>query len=250
MEYHPRLDIQNLKLDHSRIILGSFPIWSLTKHSNDKGELVDLDRESAEGEFPFFYGSSSNLLWQWYRKHIDPEIELQNVDSIVRSLIKNKIGITDMILSCKRKGKSALDKDLSQRVYNHHFFSYPRTGETLKILCTSKGVMNDMLLNKSFFLQHDRVTFNLEASLAFQRKFVRKINGRYDLLKKPIFTELNIKDGGTIQCLSTPSPGSPYRRLIDFGYKGDVDLNQYLNKYLTEVFLWLIDVEEIEKELV
>jgi hypothetical protein len=239
LEYHPRLDIQNLKLDHSRIILGSFPIWSLTKHSDDKGELIDVDIDSAEGEFPYFYGSSSNLLWKWYRDYIDSGIELQNVDSIERSLIKNKIGITDMILSCKRKGKSALDKDLSQRVYNHHFFNYPKTGETLKILCTSKGVMNDMFLNKSFFLQHERVTHNSGASLAFQRAFFREINGTYDLLKKPIFTELNIKDGGIIQCLSTPSPGSPYRRLVDFGYNGNVDLNQYLNNYLTEVFEWL-----------
>lgn len=241
MEHHPRLDRQNLKINHAKIILGSFPIWSLTKHTDEAGNLIDtaFGAEGNTGEFPFFYGSSSNLLWKWYREYLDPEIVLLDVESIQHSLTKNKIGITDVILSCKRKGKSALDKDLFQRVYNYHFFNYPKVGEVLKILCTSKGVMNEMLLSKTFFMQHERVSLNPETSLSFQNEFIEKINGYHGVIKKPIFIELNVNGGGIIQCLSTPSPGSPYRRLIDFGYIDNIDLNQYLNKYLSEVFAWL-----------
>jgi hypothetical protein len=239
IEQHPRLSIKNLKIEQNKIILGSFPVWSLTQ--NESTLRIGISSKDilnkTKGEFPFFYGSSTNRFWSWYKQFVDPDITLMDVKCIKNSLIKNKIGITDVILSCKRKNQSALDKDLSQRVYNHDFISYPKYGETLKILCTSKGVMNEMLLCKSFFKLHHKIKIDESKSKLFERKFIEKIGGDINMLQKSIFIELTVEGGGIIQCIAIPSPGSPFRKLVNFGYTANVP-NSYLNKYLFEVFKW------------
>lgn len=239
IERHPRLNIENLKIIQNRIILGSFPIWSLTQVNDEQVEQIEINSISnkRKGEFPFFYGSSTNKLWTWYKEYLDSDIILTDIESIKKSLGRNEIGITDVILSCKRKNKSALDKNLSQRVYNHDFMTYPKHGEILKILCTSKGVMNEMLLCKSFFKRHPRIKIDDSMSKLFQNEFIEKIEGEITFVQKSIFTELKVEGGGIIQCLATPSPGSPFRKLVNFGYI-DSDLDLYLRRYLLEAFNW------------
>lgn len=238
MEFHPRLQIGNLKVNQLKVILGSFPVWSLTHDETNGNYNKTTHGENTKiGEFPYFYGSSINRFWHWYQKHIDCSIMLLDLVSIKDSLEKNKIGITDVILSCTRNGKSSLDKDLSQRTYNHDFLLYPRPGEILKILCTSKGVLNEMLLCKKFFQLHQQITYDPIGSMSFQTSFIQEIDGNYNILKKPVFVQLNVEQGGIIQCLATPSPGSPFRRLTDFGIKTQ-DLNNYLESYLINAFKW------------
>lgn len=239
-EFHPWINIETPATQQPRIILGSFPIWSLTKHEMDVDDQPHFvsSRIKKTGEFPFFYGSTVNRFWSWYRTYLDGKIELLNKESILFSLRKNQIAITDSILSCDRKEKSALDKDLSNRVYNHKFFSYPPYGEVTKILCTSKGVMNEMLLHKTFFQHHDRLKLNEPASNQFQDQFIKNIMGDPQLITKPIFRQLAVKDCGVIQCLALPSPGSPYRRLIDFGLH-EAEAHKYLDNYLKNAFAWL-----------
>jgi len=239
-EYHPWVSIDTPRITQPKIILGSFPIWSLTRHEldpNEQSHFVSI-RIKKTGEFPFFYGSAVNRFWLWYQTYLDVHIELLNKDSILSSLQANQIGITDAILSCTRKEKSALDKDLSKRLYNHRFFTYPQTGEVKKILCTSKGVMNEMLLHNDFFQHHNRLQLDAAASYQFQDQFVKNILGDPQLITKPIFTQLAVENGGIIQCLALPSPGSPYRRLIDFGLH-KADSHTYLENYLRNAFSWL-----------
>lgn len=239
-EFHPWVNIHTPVLMLPKIILGSFPIWSLTKHEldrNDQSHFVS-SRIKKNGEFPFFYGSTVNRFWSWYQTYIDGDIELLNKDSILSSLKTNQIGITDAILSCTRRGQSALDKDLSKRFYNHQFFTYPQPGDITKILCTSKGVMNEMLLNKCFFQHHHRLQLDIAAACQFQNQFVKSIMGDPQFITKPIFTQIAVQDGGIIQCLALPSPGSPYRRLIDFGLH-KVEAQEYLDHYLKNAFAWL-----------
>lgn len=239
IEIHPRLDINNLKITQSKIILGSFPIWSLTQI--DSGIKSETNSESIiikrEGEFPFFYGSSTNKFWEWYKKYVDIGIVTNDLNIIKNSLDRNEIGITDVILSCKRKNKSALDKHLSERIYNHEFITYPKLGETLKILCTSKGVMNEMFLHKIFFKIHQNISINEKASLEFQNEFIAKIGGDINSIQKTVFVELQVHGKGIIQCIAIPSPGSPFRKLTNFGHR-DGELNSYLDKYLKRAFNW------------
>lgn len=238
-EYHPRIHESQKPLTTGRIILGSFPIWSLTESDlDDELTLSKMKRRVQNGDFQFFYGSINNKFWQWYQNYIDDQIKCNSIESISQSIDRNNIGITDVIFSCVRKGTSALDKHLSSRKYNHKFFVYPKKGETLKVLCTSKGVMNDMLLNGVFFKIHNNIIPNEQQSNNLQEKILKSLN-RDNNLSKPIVRVLEVRGGGTIECFSTPSPGSPYRRLIDFGYtNGDTDA--YLNKYLKIVFQWFV----------
>jgi len=240
MELNPRIKISDSKLKESKIILGSFPTWSLSI-SEDKEINKEKERARIENkEVPFFFGSSINKFWNWYNKYVDNKVVKNDVKSIKNSLKTNKIGITDLIFSCKRKEKSSLDKHLTKRNYNHSFFQLPKNGETLKILCTSKGVMNEMLLNKKFFKTHSELQINLKKSLEFQNIITRKTHGNSNYIRNPFCLLIETKCGGKIECVSIPSPGSPHRRLIDFGLDSK-DSNQFLDNYLKVVFDWLIE---------
>ena len=238
-EYHPRINENQELFKGKKIILGSFPVWSLTTSDNDDAVIShakELARISS-GDMQYFYGSSNNRFWSWYKAYIDNDIDKKDFKSIESSLKKYKIDITDMIFSCIRKGKSALDKDLSNRKYNHYFFRYPEKNETIKILCTSKGVMNEMLLNKLFFSRHEGLKIDDELSEEFQNNIIQTLKGSSQNISKPFVRVLHVKNGGTIECFAIPSPGSPYRRLVDFGFNRG-DNKQFLQEYLSCVFTW------------
>lgn len=242
MEYHPRLNFENLKIIKEKIILGSFPTWALSDVTNCSPETISekIKVRNKNGELPYFFGSSTNLFWRWYKSYVDFELDCTNVDAIVASLEQHKIGITDVIKSCERKGKSALDQHLINRTYNQSFFVYPPSGVCLKILCTSKGVLNQMLLSKSFFKVHARITIDKVASEKFELEYLKKIDGARQPIKNPFFRKLNIKTGGTIECLAIPSPGSPYRGLSNFGLNSP-DHHSFLNEYVKEAFNWFLN---------
>lgn len=243
IEYHPRINGNHDILVSNKIILGSFPTWSLTiNYEQEKAIAIEKEANRlSNGDIQYFYGSRNNKFWNWYQKYIDKSIDINNIESISRSLFKNQIGITDVILSCVRKGKSALDKDLSKRNYNHSFFQYPNQNETIKILCTSKGVMNEMLLNKAFFKLHNNLRINIELSNQFQDTIANSL-GINTKLAKPLAKVLENNNGGIIECVAIPSPGSPYRRLIDFGHTSDNN-EIFLQKYLALAFSWFQDFE-------
>lgn len=69
--------------------------------------------------------------------------------------------------------------------------------------------------------------------------YLEKINGNIALIQKPIYQELTIINGGKIQCLSIPSPGSPFRKLDTFSYPG-INQDKYINNYLKAAFEWLM----------
>lgn len=239
IEYHPRVNGKQDKLESNKIILGSFPTWSLTLNCTQE-EIIRLEKEAnrlSSGDIQYFYGSANNKFWTWYQKYVDKAVDIDDIESISNSLAKNQIGITDVILSCVRKGKSALDKDLSKRIYNHCFFQYPNHNQNIKILCTSKGVMNEMLLNKAFFKLHDNMRVNTVLSNQFQDDIAAFL-GSKTKLAKPLAIVLQNTNGGVMECVALPSPGSPYRRLIDFGHISGSN-EAFLQKYLAFAFEWL-----------
>lgn len=235
-EFHPRIKKHDEPLAFNKIILGSFPPFNLTVDT-EINDLPALDVRINNGDIQFFYGSTSNMLWDWYKKHFDESVNVKNILSIKESLIKNRIGITDVISSCTRQNHSALDKHLKNRTYNHKFFNYPVKGSTLKILCTSKGVLNDMLLTPLFFSQHKELKINIEQSSYLQSQIIQRIDANEELIKKPFARVIETLNGGRIECIATPSPGSPYRKLKDFGL-AEIPLNEFLERFLKEAFLW------------
>ncbi|MBI3235299.1 MAG: hypothetical protein HYZ42_14905 [Bacteroidetes bacterium] len=239
MEFHPRINLKNPVLLENRIILGSFPTWQFTAAKCNEEALEKEMLITKKGEISFYYGSWRNQFWSWYRQYVDQLIVPDDLPSIKKSLDANLIGITDVIYCCKRHGRSALDKHLYERSYNHNFFRVPNKGEVIKILCTSKGVMNEMLLINSFFKVFPELKTNENESKKFQENLLKTIDGDPNIIKSPFFTFLEFGNGGRIEVLSTPSPGSPYRRLIDFGLT-DASANEYLQKYLTQVFKWFL----------
>ncbi len=241
MEYNPRVNEATPKLKETRIILGSFPTWALTSVDSEKEETEEekLSVRTLNKDFLYFFGSSTNKFWHWYKIYVDKDIDRQDIKSIQNSLLLSAIGITDIVLSCERKNRSALDKNLTKRKYNYDFFEYPKTNETIKILCTSKGVLNEMLLTKKFFKLHPKLTINECDSQKKQAKIIEDLKGDAGLVVQPFFRKLDIEGGGSIECLSIPSPGSPYRKLDSFGNL-NMNLEDFLVNYLSYSFSWFI----------
>lgn len=225
MEFHPRIDLQQPQLPESRIILGSFPTFPYTLKAGEKS--------SAAAKPAFFYGSERNRFWHWYREYVDHRSEKTSIDSLLESLNRHGIGITDAIYACERKGQSASDNDLTKRVYNYHFFRKPVKGETIRILCTSKGVLNNMLLTPAFFREHPELQLNHTASVQQQHTVMQQLGGTDPV--NPVVRILDVEQGGTIACAALPSPGSPYRSLKNFGFTGG-DAKMYLDHYLKWAF--------------
>ena len=76
MEFHPRINRSTRIIEKSRIILGSFPTWSLTDPDPEKNETKaqkELERIK-NNDFDFFYGSSINRFWRWYQDFVDNQI--------------------------------------------------------------------------------------------------------------------------------------------------------------------------------
>lgn len=234
-EVHPRLNIEHLTIISSRIIIGSFP--PLANVNIIDGSKLVLNELKYDNAIPFFFGSKKNQFWNWYKIFFDASIDSNDVQSIKKSLNSNLLGITDLILSCERKGNSGLDKNLFNKVYNHNFFNYPSAGMKLKLLCTSKGLMNDMLLNNAFFFLHPLLKINSQKSQIFQESFLRSINAEITILKNPICIVIEVEMGGIIECLCLPSPGSPFRKLSDFGLNNE-STKAYLDSYLKGAFSW------------
>jgi|GEM_PF-2945295 len=235
MEFHPRIDPNKPQLNESRIILGSFPTYPYTfKSQEEKENAVIAEAQQAA----FFYGSERNQFWHWYRDHVDLQSDKSSVETLVKSLKKHRIAITDAIYACNRKGHSASDQHLTQRTYNHAFFKKPAKGEVLKILCTSKGVMNDMLLTDAFFRLHPDLSIDQAASEERERALIGHLNG--NLVHKPVFRVLRVTNGGMIECAALPSPGSPFRSLKTFGFISG-NAGDYLKNYLEQTFKWFLE---------
>jgi hypothetical protein len=238
MEYHPRVSLSDQPLLQTKIILGSFPTWSLARSKDVMDNQRRTDQKEMCGELDFFYGSSSNHFWSWYRKFFDQSIKVDDIKSIKSSLEEHEVGITDMILSCQRKGTSALDKHLTQRIYNYSFLGTEKNKGVVKILCTSKAVMNQMLLTRQFLAKHPSATIDHDESNHMEKQIINTIGGQHRL-NQPIFRVLKFVDQvDRVECLALPSPGSPFRKLAEFGLPEKHNGSDYLEKYLAVGFDW------------
>jgi hypothetical protein len=230
-ETHPFLHLGKIP-NASRLILGSFPVYSITLPDNVEKQKI----RKSDGTIQFFYGSCRSSFWGLYHLYIDSGLHIPiTPEDALLSLIKNQIAMSDIIIECEREGKSALDKDLKKRTYNIEMINQFLDSGVTKILCTSKGVME--MFHEKVADKSKEFIFQESESSKWQAEIIIKLNGNAKQIKKLICRQYIYK-GKTVRLISIPSPGSPQRQLKQFGFLGD-DWREYSDKYFEFTFNWL-----------
>lgn len=142
---------KNMKI----LIIGSFPISLYTQESLYYS-LNEEERLNA-----WYYSSKKNEFWKIIADVFEvenKEIFLKNKEEKINLFEKNSIGITDIILSCKRKNAlSSEDKNLIIKKYNTNIIPILEKSNDLKnIIFTSK------FSEKCFYKMLKNENFNFE----------------------------------------------------------------------------------------
>ena len=233
LEQHPFIQIGEA-IPAKRMIVGTFPIYSLTNPRTPRKNQLQLQR----GDISFFYGSQANTFWSWYQQFVDPTVNIQNVQSILASLQTNKIAISDVIKECSRIDESFEDNKLRRKIWNRSLANII-TGSIDKIICTSKagsgamGWLRDKVLIPAGFVVNQVATDQLH------HRILNAIPGSNTQV---ITIALVLKRARKeVSIVALPSPGSPERRLVDFGYVDGVHTTTtYLQSYLGQAFNWFL----------
>lgn len=233
VESHPYL-LEGAINNVNKLILGSFPVYECTDPDNERKSL----KRQEEGTVRFFYGSVDSDFWRLYKTYIDNTIALPpNSNQLIHSLANYGIAISDVIESCQRKQYSSLDTDLVCKTYNSNLFQFIINNGITKILCTSKGVLKlletQILVNRL----NGNNLLNGEFGDLEQLRILQSINGHNDQIKTPIVRVFTINNTN-ITAISIPSPGSPQRRLKDFGFQNG-NWRVYAESYFNYAFTWL-----------
>ncbi|MDZ4663091.1 MAG: hypothetical protein SGJ18_15885 [Pseudomonadota bacterium] len=117
--------------DMSILLLGSFPIGQFTNPKRRR-------QINPETEIDFNYGGAKNQFWRIIEKCFDEK--LNSVDAIQNFLTKNKMGLADVIESCRRKSGSSADSDLYDINFNPHLEKLLTISTLRTVLFTSKNV--------------------------------------------------------------------------------------------------------------
>jgi hypothetical protein len=160
-----------------------------------------------------------------------------NPNLIIQSLTQRQIAISDTIISCERHDFSSLDSKLIRKTYNINGIQTLINNGVRKILCTSKGVLND-LENK--IICHGNLPFGQSNNLLghiFQNNFINVIGGNNNQIINPI-AKVFVINNFQVTALAIPSPGSPQRQLAKFGFDGQ-DWRNYADSYFFNAFNWL-----------
>ena len=230
-EIHPYLDEGNIK-GATKLILGSFPVYACTNPDNNEKQRI----RNTDGTVLFFYGSCKSRFWGLYHQYVDPIVTAPvNDKKALESLRKNGIAISDIIKSCNRKGRSALDSDLYEKEYNVEMIQQMIQNGVSKILCTSKGVLLD--LDRKILKSMKGITLDAPLTKQFADNFIKEMNGRLPTSNKGICFVYRLNKR-VIYALAIPSPGSPQRQAHNFGCLSKDNL-EYANRYFEKAFKWI-----------
>lgn len=128
IEHHPYGEF--IPENAESMIIGSFPIGKFT-NPHRRAEIKP-------NEFDFFFGGEKNLLWRLLAACFN--VEIKNRDDIVQMLKHKKIGVGDLIQSCRRKEGSASDADLYDIRWNHTLLNKLKTHNINTLYFTSRKV--------------------------------------------------------------------------------------------------------------
>lgn len=126
-EFHPYGEF--IPKNVQGLIIGTFPIRKFTAR---------LMSEIKPHEIDFHYGGEGNQLWKLLGASF--ELELTSKEAIQSFLEKQKLGVGDLIRSCRRKNQSSLDKDLYDIEWNTNLIELIQKHEIKNLYFTGKGV--------------------------------------------------------------------------------------------------------------
>ncbi|MBZ5857570.1 uracil-DNA glycosylase family protein [Flavihumibacter profundi] len=231
LELHPFLDSGESITGH-RMIVGTFPVYSITlPETNHKQALV-----KSRGDMPFFYGSRSNNWWDWYKEYIDSGVETRMAESLLSSLKRNGIAISDVISSCKRIDESFMDNRLRDITWNTNLSKRIERGIE-RILCTGKSDQGAMGWLRKRILMPNGFSFEYDRSKELHNQILQEIPGSNRNIN--LIANVLVKNGKSVEIIALPSPGSPERRVNDFGRVEHLT-TEYLRKYLSVSFNWFM----------
>lgn len=232
IESHPFLELGEA-IPTSRMIVGTFPIYSLTKPETE--HKIQLQQR---GDLSFFYGSKRNKLWSWYKEYVDKAVEIESPQSILSSLQNKGIAISDVIMECSRINESFEDSKLKNVQWNLNLCAIIES-RIDKIICTSKSTLGAMGWLRDKILMPEGFTVNQHRSIHLHQYILNTIPDHNSTVR--LVAQVLQKGRRSIQIVAIPSPGSPNRRLIDFGYiKGVHTTSVFLNSYLRHAFNWFL----------
>jgi G:T/U-mismatch repair DNA glycosylase len=117
---HQYLDLYPVRADSEKLIVGT-----IHPHFHEQFEL------------PFFYGNRLSI-WRILDEAFPGEMgQPLSVEGIHAFLVKRKISVSDTILECLRKNRSALDKDLIPTRLNHELIGQIRHSNINQVFFTS-----------------------------------------------------------------------------------------------------------------
>lgn len=129
------------------LIIGSFPIGKFTDPHRKK--------EIRAHEFDFFFGGEKNLLWKLLADVYD--VSLKSRIDIEFFLKKRKLGVADVIKSCRRIKGGASDSALYDIQWNTELEKHIRKHHISKVYFTGKKV--EQWFNRLFPEMHvEKVT--------------------------------------------------------------------------------------------
>lgn len=120
LEIHPYLHcIKDDKFESTyfeNIIIGTFPIYSITDTINEKGEIISRFEEQT-ANMRFFYGSKKNSFWKLFSQALEENNPTNfpskdRCNKAIELLVKNKFLITDVVYKTNRKNENSEDSDL------------------------------------------------------------------------------------------------------------------------------------------
>lgn len=136
--------------DATKLIIGSMAPY---RFCNDK-ELLN------EKDVRFYYGSYKNNFWKLLGEVMKVDLEFKNTDKAIEQrkelLLKNHLGIMDMVKSCIHKDGKSLDKslmDIEYREIDKILLKYPNINT---LICTSRNVL--VMLNKFAKLKYKAIS--------------------------------------------------------------------------------------------
>jgi hypothetical protein len=232
IEIHPYLQQGQINRA-TKLILGSFPVYECTDQDNQQKQ----QNRQNEGTVRFFYGSIDSGLWGLYRDNIDNLIELPpNPNLILKSLSQKQIAVSDTIVSCERHEFSSEDSKLIRRTCNVQGIQSLIQQGVRKIICTSKGVLND--LERQIISNGNNPFGQVDNLLSanFQANFIAGLGGDNNQITN-LISKVFMVDNFQVTALAIPSPGSPQRQLAQFGFNG-LDWRTYADNYFITAFNW------------
>jgi hypothetical protein len=199
------------------------------------------NKRTEKGIAQFFYGSHRSKFWKLYQAHVDDTLILPiNQECAIASLSERGIAMSDTIVSAERKEHSASDNDLHNQVWNTEGLRRLLNLGVIKVLCTSKGVLQSLGRRVICTEGNPIGEHQLAEALALQYQFISSIDGDAATIIEPIEAVCKLYNGATVAAICIPSPGSAQRSVQYFGYVNG-SKKVFADRYFARAFKWLVE---------